>query len=204
MVNSGRHLALEAVRHLLTLDNVALTVTVGRDAALEQRVRALGNVEVFGWTKELPRLMAEAHFLVSKAGGATVQECLAAATPMLVSQIVPGQEEGNARLIAEAGAGALATDAEAIARAVRDAAAEGGARFEPMARRRALPWPSARRAGNRGVDSRRRAVGSARATLVASAWRKMDVAHGFRVHTHGCSSFQPAPVSEKPPSFTRS
>jgi processive 1,2-diacylglycerol beta-glucosyltransferase len=127
MVNSGRHLAIEAVRHLLTLDNIALTVTVGRDAALEQSIRALGAAEVFGWTKELPRLMAEAHLVVSKAGGATVQECLAAATPMLVSQVVPGQEEGNARLIAEAGAGALATNAEAITQAVRDATADGGA-----------------------------------------------------------------------------
>jgi processive 1,2-diacylglycerol beta-glucosyltransferase len=126
MVNSGRHLALEAARHLLALDDIALTVTVGRDVALEQRVRALGNVEVFGWTKELPRLMADAHFLVSKAGGATVQESLAAGTPLLVSQVVPGQEEGNARLVVEAGAGALATTAEAIAQAVRDATSNGG------------------------------------------------------------------------------
>jgi processive 1,2-diacylglycerol beta-glucosyltransferase len=126
MVNSGRHLALEAARHLLALDDIALTVTVGRDVALEQRVRALGNVEVFGWTKELPRLMADAHFLVSKAGGATVQESLAAGTPLLVSQVVPGQEEGNARLVVEAGAGALATSAEAIAQAVRDATSNGG------------------------------------------------------------------------------
>jgi processive 1,2-diacylglycerol beta-glucosyltransferase len=46
---------------------------------------------------------------------------------MLVSQVVPGQEEGNARLVAEAGAGALATNAEAITQAVRDATADGGA-----------------------------------------------------------------------------
>ena len=61
-----------------------------------------------------------------KAGGATVQETLAACTPMIITQVVPGQEEGNARLILESGAGALATSPTAIAEAVRDAVAGGG------------------------------------------------------------------------------
>jgi len=128
MVNSGKRIAVEAVEKLLTLDGIHLTVTVGRDEALEQRIRALGGgATVYGWTKELPRLMADAHVVVSKAGGATVQECLAACTPMIVSQVVPGQEEGNARLIAESGAGVIAETPEAIAQAVRDAFANDGA-----------------------------------------------------------------------------
>jgi processive 1,2-diacylglycerol beta-glucosyltransferase len=128
MVNSGKRIAVEAVQRLLTLDGIELTVTVGRDEALEQRIRALdGGVTVYGWTKELPRLMADAHAVVSKAGGATVQECLAACTPMIVSQVVPGQEEGNARLIAEFGAGVIAETPDAIAGAVRDAFANSGA-----------------------------------------------------------------------------
>jgi processive 1,2-diacylglycerol beta-glucosyltransferase len=127
MVNSGRHLAMDVVRRLAEEKSVALTVTVGRDLALEQRMRALGDVTVYGWTSELPRLMADAHIVISKAGGATVQECLAAGTPMIVSQIVPGQEEGNARLIASAGAGRLALTVDAIAESVREAIGNGGA-----------------------------------------------------------------------------
>jgi processive 1,2-diacylglycerol beta-glucosyltransferase len=127
MVNSGKRIAVEAVRGLLALDGIELAVTVGRDEALEQRIRALGGgATVYGWTKELPRLMADAHIVVSKAGGATVQECLAACTPMIVSQVVPGQEEGNARLIAEAGAGVIAETSDTIAQAVREAFANGG------------------------------------------------------------------------------
>lgn len=126
MVNSGKRIAVEAVRELLALDHIALTVTVGRDEALEARIRALGGAEVYGWTKELPRLVAEAHVVVSKAGGATVQECLAAGSPMIVSQVVPGQEEGNARLIAEGGAGVIAETPLAIATAVKKAFAGGG------------------------------------------------------------------------------
>ena len=58
--------------------------------------------------------MLESHLLISKAGGATVQETIAAKCPMIISQIVPGQEEGNARLIEETRSGAVATTAEAI------------------------------------------------------------------------------------------
>jgi processive 1,2-diacylglycerol beta-glucosyltransferase len=131
MVNSGKHIAVEAVRELLKVDGIDLAITVGRDEELERRIRAAvgeakSDATVFGWTKELPRLMAEAHVVISKAGGATVQECLAAVTPMIVSQVVPGQEEGNARLIAEAGAGTIAVTPDAIAAAVREAFLNGG------------------------------------------------------------------------------
>ncbi|MDD5201396.1 MAG: glycosyltransferase [Terrimicrobiaceae bacterium] len=128
MVNAGKCIAVEAVRRLLSIEGIDLTVTVGRDMALEQRIRALGGgAKVHGWADELPRMMADAHIVVSKAGGATVQECLAACTPMIVSQVVPGQEEGNARLISGSGAGVIAETPEAIAQAVRDACADGGA-----------------------------------------------------------------------------
>ncbi len=143
MVNSGKRIAVETVRELLALDGIDLSVTVGRDEALEDRIRALGEgSRVYGWTKELPRLMADAHIVVSKAGGATVQECLAACTPMIVSQVVPGQEEGNARLIAESGAGVIAETPEAITAAVRSAFAGGGAvwtRWHAASRRLSRP-----------------------------------------------------------------
>lgn len=124
VINSGRHVAPGIVRKLLTLENISLSVTVGKDDELRADIERAANgkpVTIHGWTPELPRLMAESHLLISKAGGATVQETLAARTPMIITQIVPGQEEGNARLILESGAGALATDPEAIADAVAGA-----------------------------------------------------------------------------------
>jgi processive 1,2-diacylglycerol beta-glucosyltransferase len=155
MVNSGKRIAVEAVRELLALEGIALSVTVGRDEALEARIRALGGKsEVYGWTKELPRLMAEAHVVVSKAGGATVQECLAACTPMIVSQVVPGQEEGNARLIAESAAGVIAETPEAIAAAVRTAFANGGEIWKGWhAATRALSRPHAARDVARWIET---------------------------------------------------
>jgi len=135
VINSGRNLAPAIVRHLLKLENVSLTVTVGRDEELGRRItsdiQAAGKTaEVYGWTPEMPRLMAENHLLISKAGGATVQETLAARTPMIITQIVPGQEEGNARLVMEHGAGALATTPEEIAGAVQNAFCNDAAQWQ--------------------------------------------------------------------------
>jgi processive 1,2-diacylglycerol beta-glucosyltransferase len=124
VINSGRHLAPGIVRELLTVKNISLSVTVGRDEELRGRVLAAAGdapVTIHGWTPEMPRLMAENHLLISKAGGATVQESLAARTPMIITQVVPGQEEGNARLILENHAGALATSPLEIASAVENA-----------------------------------------------------------------------------------
>jgi len=132
VINSGRHLAPDIVRRLLGISCIRLTVTVGKDADLGQRIAAVAEkarrtVSIHGWTPEMPRLMAESHLVISKAGGATVQETLAARTPMIITQIVPGQEEGNARLLLGCGAGALAVTPEAIAEAVGNAFREDAA-----------------------------------------------------------------------------
>lgn len=124
MVNSAHHLAADVVRALIQIDNIHLTVTVGHDAGLGQALDRIAkdagkHIEIHGWTPEMPNLVRRSHLLISKAGGATVQEALAARTPMVVTQIVPGQEEGNARLLIESGAGELAATPAAIADAVR-------------------------------------------------------------------------------------
>ena len=53
-------------------------------------------------------MMTSHHIFIGKAGGATVQEAIAAQIPFLVSHVVPGQEEGNIALIEQTGIGALA------------------------------------------------------------------------------------------------
>jgi processive 1,2-diacylglycerol beta-glucosyltransferase len=66
------------------------------------------------------------HAVVSKAGGATTQEAIAACCPMIVNQIVPGQEEGNYELLRRHGAGALAETPAAVVAELRAAFAAGG------------------------------------------------------------------------------
>lgn len=148
-VNSGHHVAAHIVRELLRVPGIALRVTVGRRDDLGREIRAVAEkegreVEIYGWTPEMARLMAESHFLISKAGGATVQEALAARTPMIITQVIPGQEEGNARLLTENGAGVLATAPREIAEKVREATEEGGALWKKwLAGAEALGHPDA-------------------------------------------------------------
>ena len=66
------------------------------------------------------------HVLISKAGGATTQEAIAARCPMIVNQIVPGQEEGNYELLRRHDIGALAETPPAVIAALRDAFADSG------------------------------------------------------------------------------
>lgn len=131
MVNSGKRIAIEVLRAIAAMPNIEITLTVGRDEVLlrklERVAAAVGvNARFFGWTDQIPQLIAESHVVISKAGGATVQECLAAASPMLISQVVPGQEEGNATLIVESGAGRIADSPKTIVRTLEAAFAENG------------------------------------------------------------------------------
>jgi UDP-N-acetylglucosamine:LPS N-acetylglucosamine transferase len=130
MVNHAHRQAPQLVEDLLSLPGLRLTATVSRDPDLEAELAELARrkgvaMEVFGWTDRLPELFATHHLVISKAGGATVQESLAARLPMVISQVVPGQEEGNARLLVGAGAGVVAESPGEIVAAVRGAMADG-------------------------------------------------------------------------------
>jgi processive 1,2-diacylglycerol beta-glucosyltransferase len=95
IINSGTRGAAETARALLERTSWELTCTVGRNEALRADLqrRARGRsarAEILGWTNEMPRLLLTHHVVVSKAGGATTQEAIAARCPMIVNQIVPG------------------------------------------------------------------------------------------------------------------
>jgi processive 1,2-diacylglycerol beta-glucosyltransferase len=110
VINAGTRRAPHLVRKLLAL-NIQLTVTVGRNEKLRRAIRSAARdrkVEIYGWTEEMPRLLCEHHVLIGKAGGATVQETIAAACPMIINHVVSGQEEGNAQLIVETKSGVVA------------------------------------------------------------------------------------------------
>ncbi len=129
IINTGRKKAGKSIDRLLELNNVHLTVTVGRDPDLRAKImdRARGNeerVKVLGWTNQIPELMMTHHLVIGKAGGATVQEAIAARCPMIVNQVIPGQEEGNAQLIWRYHLGAIAEKNREVAEVVNNAFAD--------------------------------------------------------------------------------
>ena len=113
VINSGKKKSAKIIDHLLDHPEWDVTITAGRDAKLLADVTAQteayrDRVEVVGWTNRMPDFLASHHVLISKAGGATVQEAIAARCPMIVNQVVPGQEEGNYELLRRNHAGVLA------------------------------------------------------------------------------------------------
>ncbi len=149
MINAGGRVATEVIERLARLPNVCLTVTVGRDERLQRVVETVNaqaprKFEIIGWTDQLPRLMRESHLLIGKAGGATTQEAIAAECPMIITQVVPGQEEGNAQLIEESSAGVVAMTPDSIAAAVEHATANNAQVWGEWSRNiRALSRPRA-------------------------------------------------------------
>ena len=129
IINTGKKKAGKAIDRLLELDQVHLTITAGRDAKLrseliERTRKHSDRVRVFGWTNQMPELMMSHHLVISKAGGATVQEAIAARCPMIVNQVIPGQEEGNAELIWRYNLGAIGEKNREVAELVEKAFAK--------------------------------------------------------------------------------
>jgi processive 1,2-diacylglycerol beta-glucosyltransferase len=128
MINAGTRRAPELVDRLLDLE-IALTATTGRDEKLRETIEAVaGNrpINIVGWTDQLPRMLCESHLLIGKAGGATVQETIAASCPVIINHVVSGQEEGNARLIVETNSGAIAHSNHEVIAQVKGAFANDG------------------------------------------------------------------------------
>jgi processive 1,2-diacylglycerol beta-glucosyltransferase len=134
IINAANSAAPQLVRRLAGLSQIQLTVTVGRNAGLKVSVEKIRRTvtqefEAVDWSDELPRLLRANHLVISKAGGATVQEAMSAACPMIVNHIIPGQEEGNARFIVETNSGTIALTHDAVIEAVQDAFANDAAQW---------------------------------------------------------------------------
>jgi processive 1,2-diacylglycerol beta-glucosyltransferase len=135
MINAAKRDATELVRLLAKL-GVDLTVTIGRTDELRPEIEAAANghpMNIVGWTNELPRLMHENHLLIGKAGGATVQETIAAKCPMIINHVVAGQEEGNARLIVETNSGVIAQSPREVVAQVQRAFDDGAKQWREWA-----------------------------------------------------------------------
>lgn len=143
MVNHAKGGAAEIVRDLLEIPGISLTVTVGRDERLGHELAAVAarmrrELNILGWVKNMPQLLMSHHVLIGKAGGAATQESLAAHTPMLITQIVPGQEEGNAQLVLENECGAFTPNRAAVVETLSSLAADNYARWRHWAAQSAL------------------------------------------------------------------
>jgi len=91
----------------------------GHNQDMRRRLEALrGKVALdlhcFGWTETMPELMGAADLLISKPGGLTAAEALAAGLPMLLTHAIPGPEERHARYLQEQRVAVCARNLEEI------------------------------------------------------------------------------------------
>lgn len=101
-----------------------IVVVAGRDerlySLLQNANRTLPhNTQLIGWTNQMPELIKGSQIVITKAGGSTVMECVAARKPMVINKVIPGQEEGNAELVSRFGLGEVASEPEDIVSAIK-------------------------------------------------------------------------------------
>ena len=107
-----RH-TISVLRELQKLPETEITIVTGKLEKLHQAIHASGLIDgertrLLGWTDKIPELLCSHHLYIGKAGGAIVHEAMAAQCPIVISHVVPGQEEGNIELIERHEIGRLA------------------------------------------------------------------------------------------------
>jgi 1,2-diacylglycerol 3-beta-galactosyltransferase len=113
-VGSKRVANLPQVLHALNHSNLPIQL-IGAAGGDEELYQHLQSVEwhvparVYNFVDDMPLFMHAADCIISKAGGLIVTESLACGLPLLLVDVLPGQEEGNAALVVQHGAGELAS-----------------------------------------------------------------------------------------------
>lgn len=85
-----------------------LIVVCGRNETLKEKLDEAGlrtPAQVYGFVKTMPELMRAADFVVTKGGPQTIAESLVVGRPVVVTQTLPGQEEGNGTFVESRGLG---------------------------------------------------------------------------------------------------
>jgi len=112
IVGSKRSSLYVNVTHVLNHSGlpVQLIVATGGD---EERYEELQKTEwhrpahVYNFVKNMPTMMRAADVIICKAGGLTVTESLACGLPLMLTDVIPGQETGNAEYVVNGGAGEM-------------------------------------------------------------------------------------------------
>lgn len=87
-----------------------IVMAAGGDDDLYNRMKEIEwhvPVKIYNYCSTLSELMLASDLILTKAGGLITSESLAAGLPMLLCDVLPGQEEGNAKVVEDGGAGKL-------------------------------------------------------------------------------------------------
>lgn len=100
----------ESVKALGSLDEICQVIVVtGNNVQLRERIENMApdlpnRLCVLGFVDNVHKLMAASDIMVSKAGGLSSAEALAAGLPLFILDPLPGQEERNSQFLTSVGA----------------------------------------------------------------------------------------------------
>lgn len=99
--------------------NTQFIIVAGRDRTLKKELddpelKKNQKIKVFGFTERLADFMSASDAIFTKAGGLTIAECLAKGLPVIVSNVIPGQEDDNVKYLTENCIGFKADSAESV------------------------------------------------------------------------------------------
>lgn len=109
------------IRTISALGQFNIIVITGRNQEIYDKLtdyQKRYNFRLVGWTDQMPDFIMGSDIVVTKAGGSTVMECIAAQKPLVIHHIIPGQEEGNAEFVTKHQLGLVELDPSQIAPAV--------------------------------------------------------------------------------------
>ena len=78
------------------------------------------RIKVLEFTNKVPELMSVSEFIITKPGGLTSTESLAAHLPIIIINPIPGQEEENAEFLVEKGAAIWIKKNDNVARVLKN------------------------------------------------------------------------------------
>ena len=97
---------------------IQLIIVAGGDMDLYQQLKTIQwslPVYLYNFVDQMPMMLHAADMVMTKAGGLIISESLACGLPMLLIDLIQGQETGNADFVSQQGAGAIVkTPAEMI------------------------------------------------------------------------------------------
>ncbi|MEA3218787.1 MAG: hypothetical protein QOJ19_4943, partial [Acidimicrobiia bacterium] len=112
-------------------------VLCGQDQGLRDRLDSEG-IRAFGWTDQVPSLVAAADALVDNAGGLSCMEAFASGTPVVTFRPIAGHGRHNASVMSRAGVSRYPRTERGLLKALDELTGDTPARAEAVARGRSL------------------------------------------------------------------
>jgi UDP-N-acetylglucosamine:LPS N-acetylglucosamine transferase len=145
----GSPRALRNIAALASSDlDAQLVVVCGRNAELREQVEHLSArmpLKTLGFVEDVAELMRSADVLVTKAGGLTLAEAFCCGVPVVIHDVLAGQEAGNLEYVLAHDAVVYAPSGELLIQTIRGLQTEPARRAMLASRGLALARPDAAR-----------------------------------------------------------